>query len=388
MTAGGAGTRDLRLVAAANRGLARRWAGGVRAVPPLDAASLIAKAEGQEKGRLEPGHWEEALRVLTDDLSRAASLSPLGRVMAHGQLVGILRQRIRAGQLWRKHPEILERPIERPLIVLGQMRSGTTLTHRLLACDPRFSFTRLHETLYPLATHRMAGRWQARLVGSLLRALNSQVGSAHPTSPLAAEEEFGLHAFSLHGAMFEAQWNIPDFARWSEARDLVPVYHEFHQLLQTLRWRRHDAADSIQLLKAPQFMQDLPAVLGQFPGARIVMLVRNLADVMASSASLVWNQQRIQSESADPHRIGTEWRRKTLLRDERAKGVLKQLSNTDLVTVEFEQLRADWSGQVRRIYEHFRLDLAPLTLARMKRVANTTDHRGHLYSAAQFGFAQ
>jgi hypothetical protein len=388
LTAGGAGTGDLKLVAAANRGLAKRWAGGVRAVPPFDADSVIAKAEDQEKGRLEPGQWEEALRVLTDDLSRAASLSPLGRVMAHGQLVGILRQRIRAGRLWTKHPEILERSIERPLIVLGQMRSGTTLTHRLLACDPLFSFTRLHETLYPMAKHRIAGRWQARLVGSLLRALNPQVRSAHPTSALAAEEEFGLHAFSLHGAMFEAQWNVPDYARWSEARDLDPVYREFHQLLQTLRWRRHDRADSIQLLKAPQFMQDLPAVLRQFPGARIVMLVRDLDDVMASSASLVWNQQRIQSESADPRLIGTEWRRKTLLRDERARRALEHVSSADLVTVEFEQLKADWLGQVRRIYGQFQLDLTPLTLARMKRIADATDHRGHHYSPAQFGFAQ
>jgi hypothetical protein len=382
-----AGTRDLRLVSAANRGLARRWASGVRPVPPLEAAALIAKAEGQEQGPLEPGHWEEALRILTNDLCGAAALSPLGRVMAHGQLVGILRQRIRAGQLWRKHADILERPIERPLIVLGQMRSGTTLTHRLLACDPRFSFTRLHESLYPLAANRVAGQWQARLVGSLLRALNPQVRSAHPTSALAAEEEFGLHAFSLHGAMFEAQWNVPKYARWSEVRDLAPVYREFHQLLQTLRWRRHDRVDAIQLLKAPQFMQDLPAVLHEFPGARIVMLVRNPADVMASSASLVWHQQRIQSEGADPRRIGAEWRRKTMLREERALRALDDVPGSDLVIVEFDQLKADWSGQIRRIYEHFGLALSPLTLARMKRVASATDHRGHAYSAAQFGFA-
>lgn len=388
MSAEGAGPRDLRIVAAANRGLAGAWARGLLSEPALDAASLIAKAEHLEKGKLELGAWVEALRILTNDLCEAAALNSLGRAMAHGQLVSVLRQRIRAEQLWRQHPEIFERTLERPVIILGHMRSGTTLTHRLLACDPRFSFTRLHETLDPLTENRFLGRLRASLVGGMLNLFNPNLRSAHPTSASAAEEEFGLHAFSLHGAMFEAQWNVPNFARWCEDRDLAPVYREFHRLLQTLAWRRHDRVDSIQLLKAPQFMQDLPAVLDQFPGARIIMLVRNPADVMASSASLVWNQQRIQSDSAEPHRIGAEWRRKTLLREERSNGALEQLSNADLVTVEFEQLKSDWPGQIRRIYEHFRFRLTPLTLARMKRVASATDHRGHLYSAAQFGFAQ
>ena len=388
MNADRAASQDLRIVAAANRGLAGAWERGLLTEPRLDAGSLIAKAERLEKGSLEPGGWEEALDVLTGDLRKAAALNPLGSSMAHGQLVAILRQRIRAERLWRREPQLLERPIERPVIILGQMRSGTTLTHRLLACDPRFSFTRLHETLDPVAPNRMLGRWQASSIASLLRVLNPQLRAAHPTSAMAAEEEFGLHAFSLHGAMFEAQWHVPDYARWSEARDLAPVYREFRSLLQTLRWRRRDPADAVQLLKAPQFMQDLPALLDEFPDARIVRLVRDRADVMASSASLVWNQQRIQSDSADPLRIGEEWRRKTLLREERAARALERVSPSLQMTVAFDRLKADWAAQVRRIYDFLGLAPHTATLARMERVASTSAHRGHRYSAAQFGLGE
>ena len=388
MNDGRAGSQGLRIVAAANRGLASAWARGLLTEPPLDSASLIAKAERIEKGKLESGDWEEALRVLTTDLREIAALNPLGRSMAHGQLVGILRQRIRAQRLWRERPEILQRPIDRPVVVLGHMRSGTTLTHRLLACDSRFSFTRMHETLLPVAKYRSVERWRASVVGGLLHALNPKLRSAHPTSARAAEEEYGLHAFSLHGAMFEAQWNVPNFARWCEARNLAPVYREFHQLLQTLRWRRRDGSDANQLLKAPQFMQDLPALLEEFPGARIVMLVRDRREVMASSASLVWNQQRIQSDSADPLRIGAEWRRKTLLREERAQLGLDQVPSSRLVTVEFEQLKAEWAGEIRKIYEFLELAPARSTLARMTQVVNASGHRGHHYSAAQFGLCE
>ena len=388
MSAEAAAPRHLRIVAAANRGLAKAWARGVLSEPPLDAASLIAKAERIEKAPPQPGDWEEALRILTTDLRGAAALNPLGRAMAHGQLVGILRQRIRAERVWHRHPEILERPIERPVVILGQMRSGTTLAHRLLACDPRFAFTRLHETLDPLAANPLLGRWRAALVGAMLHGLNPQLKSAHPTSASSAEEEFGLHAFSLHGAMFEAQWHVPDYARWSEARDLATVYREFRRLLQTLRWRRRDPKDSVQLLKAPQFMQDLPALMNAFPDARIILLVRNRADVMASSASLVWNQQRIQSDAADPLRIGAEWRRKTLLREERAQQALKAVATSHVTTVQFDRLKDDWAGEVRTIYQFLGLAPAPSTIERMKRVANSSAHRGHHYSRSRFGLGE
>ena len=36
-----------------------------------------------------------------------------------------------------RHPEILDEPIEAPIVVVGMMRSGTTLLQRVLASDPR-----------------------------------------------------------------------------------------------------------------------------------------------------------------------------------------------------------------------------------------------------------
>ena len=75
----GVGVRELKLVEAANRGLARTWAHRQLSGPPLDADSLIAKAERSEKGMIEPGHWQEALRILTRELRESAALNPLGR---------------------------------------------------------------------------------------------------------------------------------------------------------------------------------------------------------------------------------------------------------------------------------------------------------------------
>ena len=53
-------------------------------------------------------------------------------------LVHSLRMRLRAQEWFRRHPEITEELIAAPIVVVGMMRSGTTLLQRLLAADPRF----------------------------------------------------------------------------------------------------------------------------------------------------------------------------------------------------------------------------------------------------------
>ena len=375
----------LPLVGFANRALERAWARGLLTEPPIGAPALVAKAERLEKASIEPGEWRAALEVLTGDLVSSAALNPLGRAMAHGQLVDILRQRIRAGRLWRERPEILELPIERPVVVLGQMRSGTTFMHRLLASDPTFSFTRLHESLWPLRRSAAGSEARAGMVRGALGLLNPALRSAHPTAARAPEEEFGLHAFSIHGAMFEAQWHVPEFASWSERRPLAPVYREFRRLLQTLRWKRGEKVESIQLLKAPQFMQDLDALLAEFPDARIILLIRDPAEVLASSASLVWNQRRIQSDHADPIAIGREWLGKTKLRQERAQRALATLPSARVLPVKYESLTSDWRGEIERIYGFLGLPLMPSSMARMVRITRSVSHLGHRYCPHQFG---
>ncbi len=388
MVPGHKSDEDLRRVEILNRALRCAWSSGLSAEPSLDAGQLAAAAMRRERGELESGCWEDALNRLTGDIQRSAALNPLGRTIAHGLLVRMLRQRIRAARLWRSRPEILERPVNAPVIVLGHMRSGTTRLHRLLACDPRFAFTRMHETLQPLPAGRLQGIGFASAVRGLLNFCNPELRRIHPSSALAPEEEFGLHGLSLHGAMFEAQWNVPAFARWCEGRDLRPVYREFRYLVQTLCWRRGEPPDRTVLLKAPQFMQDLDVVLEAFPGARILWMKRDMSSVVASSASLVWNQQRVQSDLADPLRIGREWRRKTHLRQERAQLALAQrLPSTPVLPIDYAAMNADWRGQVRRIYGVLGMELTDSVEARMARIASSSDHFGHRYSAQRFGLS-
>lgn len=369
------------------------WNKGWLSRPALEPEALIAAARkktglsafGDETG------WRERLTLLTQALHGEAALTPLGRVVAYGQLVSALANRARAHALWRRHPEILDIPVRAPIVVLGQMRSGSTRMQRLLACDPRLAHTRFFESWNPLPGLR-AGRLDDRLLRGWigLRAahwLNPEFNVIHPTGTRQPDEEIGLHNVSIFGSAFEAQWRVPSFAAAGEAMDAVPVYAEFKQLLQTVAWLRGERGERPWILKVPQLTQDLAAVLAVFPDARLVCLDRPAATLVASSASLVHSQMRVQSDAVDRHWIGREWLRKITLR-ERRMAAARAGADVPQVDVRFEAMNADALGEMRRVYGALGMVLTPEVERRMTRYLARPAHRklaGHRYALADFG---
>lgn len=387
----GVGRRRIRL---ANRALLRAWDKGWSAAPVLEPDALVAAARAStglhDLG--DPAVWRDRLDVLCRALADEARLSPLGRTMAWGQLTAALRDRLRAHALWARHPEIAEVPFPAPVLVLGQMRSGTTRMQRLLACDPRLRWTRFYESWCPLPATDWPiddRRWRAGAMLAAMQALNPEFSVIHPSSVNGPDEEIGLHALSFHGSVFEAQWQVPSFARYCEGADLSGVYREFRLLLQTLAWQRRDRSARPWVLKVPQLTQDLRAVLDTFPDARIVRVEREPVAVVASAASLVRNQMRTQCDTVDDRWIGREWLRKVALRRDRVAEALAVHSSVPCVSVAFDAMNRDWRGEMRTVYAMLELDLDATLEARMAsylaRAARGLDR--HRYTVEEFGLS-
>nr|WP_294170819.1 sulfotransferase [uncultured Sphingomonas sp.] len=379
---------DLSFVTATNRFLTRAWNKGWWPEPVLDDPALVAEACRQEGVTTIPGrHWQEPFQLLLHDLREHARLNPLGRQIANGQMVTLLRLRIRAERLLGQHREIGERPVAAPVIILGHMRSGTTRLHRLLAQDHRFAHTRLFETLEPVP--RRGRRVRATAVQHFLELANPALAAIHPSRPLEPEEEFGLHSFSFHGAQFALQWHAPRFAAFACERDGTVPYGEFAALLRIMGWGRGDDPAKPWLLKSPQFTGELDAVLRQFPDARLLRLGRDPAAVVASSASLVWHQRRIHSDFADPRAIGAEWFSETLRRERRMAAVLRDHRHVPQLPVDFDEVGADWEAAVHRIYAFLDMPLTDPVLRRMRRLmARRPRHHGHRYRLEDFGVSE
>lgn len=371
--------------------LERSWRTGWTPEPSLDPDRLVDAAR-RATGLADfgaDGGWRVRLELLTRAVETEAALSPLGRTIAHGQLVGALKNRLRAERLWRAHPEILEWPVPAPVIVLGQMRSGTTRVQRLLAQDGRLAHTRFFESFNPLPG---AGWDDRRLRGALglasVRLLNPGFLTIHPTGVGEAEEEIGLHSVSLWASVFESQWRVPGFAAHCETADARPVYAEFRRLIQTLAWLR-GGPPRPQVLKVPQFTQDLDALLEVFPDARLICLDRPEAALVASSASLVRNQMVLQSDAVDARWIGAEWLRKIRLRRERTERA-RMLAKVPQIDVSFDAMNGDWRGEMRRVYAFLGLPWTGEVERRMARYVRRSRAglAHHRYGLAEFGLAE
>jgi Sulfotransferase family len=97
-----------------------------------------------------PSDFRERLRLLCDEWGQDRALTQLHRSVLFGYLVRYASNRLLIEDALRGHPEILEERIERPVIVTGLPRSGTTHLVNLLASDDRFHSLPLWESYEPL----------------------------------------------------------------------------------------------------------------------------------------------------------------------------------------------------------------------------------------------
>jgi len=383
------------------RSLQSAWAAGI--LPPADLCPerLRAMAE-KETGLRDDTHedrafFERQLAVLLPALHHEARMTSFGRLIAHGSLLKVMKERLWAEALFRAHPEIDRIELAPPIVVVGPMRSGTTRLQRLLACDPGFDALKLYEASCPVPWPRsFTARQDPRIayVGRglrLLTSINPTISEIHPTGPLEVDEELGLNEQSLSGALIEAQRRIPSFARHCETVDQGPAYARLKRLLKLRTWFADKDPARPYVLKTPQHMQDLAALMAAFPDAKLLFLHRDPVTVVASGASLAWNQMVIQSDHVDAHWVGREWLHKTGHRLDVTARVRTTIASEQQLDLGFEEMNRDWQGAIARVYRFLGRDLQLEAMAAMqdyvRRAASEHGYARHRYSLSDFGLS-
>lgn len=344
--------------------------------------------------------FERPLDVLLDSVHREARLNAAGEVAAVGQFNHVLRDRLLTQMWFKRHPEILARPIPHPVVIVGPMRSGTTRMHRLLAADRRFGHLRSFETISPVPRpgfeEVMAGRqadFRPKLASRIMkvaRLANPRTLSIHPTGPYEPEEELGLLVASMWGMKHEAQWTVPTYGRWCEGEDATPAYRHMADLLRLVGWSQQESSLRPWILKTPQHMLDLPALLKVFPDARLIFTHRDPRAVVGSAASLAWNQTIIYSDHADAKVLGREWLRKTALMTERMIDARRAIPAERMIDVQYDDMERDWRGAMARVYRFlgFEMDSALPGMERYIERSRALKRRAHSYSLEQFGLGE
>ena len=84
-----------------------------------------------------PDDFRERLRVWLLAAQEDDSLSSIGRIGVYNDILRYAVNRLRVEDLVGRHPEILDVRIERPIIIVGLPRSGTTHLLNLISADTR-----------------------------------------------------------------------------------------------------------------------------------------------------------------------------------------------------------------------------------------------------------
>jgi hypothetical protein len=344
--------------------------------------------------------FERPLDALLEALRSEARLNAAGDWAAKAQFHHGLRDRLLTQMWFRRHPEILARPIPHPVVIVGPMRSGTTRLHRLLAADRRFAHLRSFETISPVPRpgfeEVMAGRkadFRPRLAARIMkvaRFANPRTLSIHPTGPYEPEEELGLLVASMWGMKHEAQWTVPSYGRWCEGEDATPAYRHMANLLRLIGWSQQESSLRPWILKTPQHMLDLPALLKVFPDARLIFTHRDPRAVVGSAASLAWNQTIIYSDHADAPTIGREWLHKTELMTSRMMAARRAIPADRMIDVQYDDMDRDWRGTTARVYRFLGLEIegALPGMERYIRRSRALKRRPHRYSLEEFDLSE
>lgn len=374
---------------------------GVFGPPRLDKDALLEEAAAATGLNDFGDRWfEKPFEVLLDSVKHEAQLNAAGEFSATRMFHHVLRDRLYTQMWFKRHPEILARPLKNPVVIVGPMRSGTTRLHRLLAADQRFAHLRSFETISPVPRPEfeqvLAGEaedFRPKLAARILkvaRLANPRTLSIHPTGAYEPEEELGLVAASMYGMKWEAQWNVPSYAEWCHEESAIPAYRHMANLLRLIGWSQQESSLRPWILKTPQHMLDLPALLEVCPDARLIFTHRDPKQVVGSAASLAWNQTIIYSDHNDPAQTGRDWLGKTATMIARMRAARDAIPRERMIDVQYEDMETDWRGTMERVYRFLDLEMEPAVAGMedyLDRSARLKRHP-HRYSLAEFGLCE
>lgn len=366
-----------------------------RVTTPLDPEALLDAAERAE-GRPDDERdvMAERLGHLTESINAESRLNTFGTLAASTRLLGLLRTRLRHQQTLVDHPEILDIGIERPIVVTGLQRTGTTLLQRLLSADPRLRGLRSWEALNPVPpSGRDTRRQQARASEKVLKYVAPDFFAVHPVESEAPEEDVLLLDHTLLSTVAESTFHVPSFAAWLRTQDQSPAYAMERELLQSLWWQepasRHDDPRTARwVVKTPHHLEFLDDLLAEFPDAIVVHTHRDPLTTVASFCSMIAHGRGVMSDHVDPHAVGQQWLATTSRMIEHTAAVRACVGDRAFVDVRYEDLVADPLATTSRVLEAAGLppdEDALTSIRRTRDAAPQHQHGRHVYDLADFG---
>lgn len=314
--------------------------------------------------------WQEGLQRLLPDFDGPARLHELGVEVVRADLTTYLVNRLRVTAWRTEHPEVAEVRVERPIIIVGQPRTGTTILYDLLAQDPRWRVPRSWEVDQPvppaepetyLTDPRIA---QAQAQYDLVDTLIPGFSAFHEIGALLGQECVRITAGDFRSMIFPTQYLTPTYNQWLlHEADLGPAYAWHRRYLQHLGSR---VTGERWLLKSPAHLWHLPALAAAYPDAVLIQTHRDPLKVISSISALTANLRRLATDTATVPQAAEQYVEDIPLGLDRCvRDRDAGLFAGQVVDVHFAEFVADPLGQIARIYQEMGVELTAQAQQRM-----------------------
>ena len=195
--------------------------------------------------------------------------------------------RLKNRDFLKRHPQVEDIVIDRPIFVVGLPRSGTTHLENLIASDRRLRYLPVYLGAEAVPApgevpgpdgreprwHRANQRWERVRSNPIMEAMHE-----HSPDHACGDNELQMPDF----ASYQWEWmaDVPQWRDYYLSTDQSPHYQYGRTMLKAIALQQPNARRWI--LKGNQHSEQLPVLTRLYPGATIVMTHRDPLAILQS----------------------------------------------------------------------------------------------------------
>ena len=337
----------------------------------------------------------EGLNRLIDSINNEANLNEIGIQAQPIRIQGLLINRLRFEEDLKKFPEILDQEIIAPIVIVGLPRTGSTMTHRLLASDPNHTAMLWWEGRYPaLLPGEKRGDIEARMelgkaeVDAVVAA-SPEALDIHPWDYKGADEEILLLEHNFLSTVPESFMALPSYSEWIEEQDHTLAYEDLKKFIQYLQWQNPGREKKRWVLKSPHHLGFIDKMISVFPDAKIIQTHRDPIKTVPSFCSMCANLFEPLTTNFDKVFIGKHWSNKLTRALNHCMNISEQHPD-NFLDLEFLNMIKDPIDEMKKIYEFIGEPFGEKTEVAMEawREENKHEMGAHKYSLEEYDLTE
>jgi hypothetical protein len=324
-------------------------------------------------------------------------MTPQGRAYALDCLVDWLGGRAKLVADRKRYPEIAQVKVEKPFIVIGPPRSGSTLMHTLLSLDPDAISPQYWQCQEPSPPPKLGPPSAERV-----DAVNARMGRFLELVPdmqmmhsYLVEEGASALGEDAYDIMIMANttkghwyfYPIDSYLEYLLSADHTAALDFHHGFLQHCQWGQ---SGKHWALKAADHLVWLRELHARYPDAALIWTHRDLAGQLGSAASVFYASRGLSTtvtpdDKASLGRQAAELERRIYHMGMQARD---EIGEAPFCDVSYHDMMADPVATVRNIYARYGRELSPAHQQAIEGwvQANPQDKHGvHKHSPADFG---